>query len=347
MSRWNNDFQNQQALQKVQTGLNALEKAKIESLTPEARGEYERAIKVLKLLEARFLAFDPELFPINTWVNFSQWLLNAQNQAVAFSTDQNGGHLPALNNYLDQVLTALRPIDIKFSGNEVKALAEAGEIYRKKILEELELVKKGREETKGQHQLLLAEISQSNDSLKKLHPEQTSVFDGVIKKHEENLKAIELTYDQKLALQKPVAYWETKERYHGRLAFRFGIAAISSFIVLASTLGISIHAVLGGLGPNENPKNWQIGVLLVALFFSIWLMRIIVRLFLSHLHLSGDAAERRTMILTYLSMSREGSNFGSEDKKLILQHLFRSASDGLVKDDAAPPTPMEFLSRRF
>jgi len=37
-------------------------------------------------------------------------------------------------------------------------------------------------------------------------------------------------------------------------------------------------------------------------------------------------------------MAREGSAFEPEDKTLIVQHLFRSASDGLVKDDAAPPS---------
>ena len=155
-----------------------------------------------------------------------------------------------------------------------------------------------------------------------------------------------MTYDQKLALQKPVEYWQTKESHHKSRSFGFGIAAILVGLVLVSLLGISTYEVLSPLGANENPKNWQIGVLLIALFFSIWLMRIIVRLFLSHLHLAGDASERRTMIQTYLAMSRDGSNFGPEDKKLILQHLFRSASDGLVKDDAAPPTPLEMLTRK-
>lgn len=51
------------------------------------------------------------------------------------------------------------------------------------------------------------------------------------------------------------------------------------------------------------------------------------------------------MILTYLALSREGADVGPEDKKLILQHLFRTASDGLVKDDATPPGLWEILTR--
>ena len=52
------------------------------------------------------------------------------------------------------------------------------------------------------------------------------------------------------------------------------------------------------------------------------------------------------MLQTYLSIIREGSVFAPEDKKLILERLFHPATDGLVKDDAAPPSPLEILSRR-
>jgi hypothetical protein len=51
------------------------------------------------------------------------------------------------------------------------------------------------------------------------------------------------------------------------------------------------------------------------------------------------------MIQTFLSMAREGSAFAPEDKTLIFQHLFRSASDGLVKDDAAPPNLLGMLQK--
>jgi hypothetical protein len=112
-----------------------------------------------------------------------------------------------------------------------------------------------------------------------------------------------------------------------------------------AVLSLLAYNVLGKLSPAEQPKHWHLAVLIVAAFFSVWLVRIFVRLFLSHLHLATDAAERRTMVLTYLAMAKEDGKFGPEDKSLILQHLFRSASDGLVKDDAAPPTPLEMLTR--
>jgi hypothetical protein len=184
------------------------------------------------------------------------------------------------------------------------------------------------------------------EALKKLHSDQSGEFTKLIGEHVQNLAAIEKTYDQKLALQRPVKYWEVKEDYHRKRAVTFGIVALVSVIFAIGGLVFIAYEYLSKLQPNENPKHWQIGVLVVGAFFAIWLVRVFVRLFFSNIHLATDAAERRMMILTYLSMSREGAQFAADDKKLIIQHIFRAASDGLVKDDAAPPSMFELLSRK-
>lgn len=188
-------------------------------------------------------------------------------------------------------------------------------------------------------------LSERREKLETLHSSQTDEFKGVISKHEANLKSIEETYDQKLALQKPVAYWETKERYHSKVTKYLALAASVSALVAGLGMASLIHWIFVGLQPGQDPRHWQIGILITAAFFTIWFLRILIRLFFSNHHLATDAAERRTMILTYLAMAREGADAAPDDKKLILQHIFRSASDGLVKDDAAPPSFLEFLTR--
>jgi hypothetical protein len=125
-----------------------------------------------------------------------------------------------------------------------------------------------------------------------------------------------------------------------------GLAALSAAVLSGGGLAWLAHWALANLKPTESPQHWQIGVLVIGAFFAVWLVRVFVRLLFSHLHLATDAAERRMMILTYLSMSRQGTQFGVEDKKLIVQHIFRSASDGLVKDDAAPPSVFELMTRK-
>jgi hypothetical protein len=189
-------------------------------------------------------------------------------------------------------------------------------------------------------------LKEKTESLKKLHEDQTTDYAKLTEKHVQNLASIEKAYDQKLALQKPVKYWQTKERYHRIRSIAYGIVALVSGILAAGGLGLLAYEYLGKLSATENPKHWQIGLLVVGAFFAVWLVRVFVRLFFSNVHLATDAAERRMMILTYLAMSREGAQFGAEDKKLIIQHIFRAASDGLVKDDAAPPTLFELFTRK-
>ena len=52
------------------------------------------------------------------------------------------------------------------------------------------------------------------------------------------------------------------------------------------------------------------------------------------------------MVKTYLSLL-EGEHLSSDEgRQLILQALFRPASDGIVKDEGLPPSAFEFLTRQ-
>lgn len=182
--------------------------------------------------------------------------------------------------------------------------------------------------------------------LDELYANQNVEFSQLIATHEANLKSIENAYDQKLALWKPVEYWEARGRSHGTKSTKFAIASVVTGVFILSLLGWLAYKIFLNVPTTEKPQVWQVGVFSVAAFFGIWLERILVRLFVSNIHLSTDAEERVTMLQTYLSIIREGSEFAPEDKKLILERLFHPATDGLVKDDGAPPSPLEMLSRR-
>ena len=77
----------------------------------------------------------------------------------------------------------------------------------------------------------------------------------------------------------------------------------------------------------------------------VWLARIIVRIFLSHLHLETDAKERVTMIQTYLALLREEHALKENERQVILQTLFRPSATGIVKDDGIPPSIIDIVSR--
>ncbi len=182
--------------------------------------------------------------------------------------------------------------------------------------------------------------------LDELHENQINDFNKLVDTHKTNLEAIEKAYDQKLALLKPVKYWNARKNSHADKTKNFAIASGISGIVIFLVLGVLAYKFFLSIPNGEKPQVWQVAIFSVAAFFGIWFERILVRLFISNMHLATDAEERVTMLQTYLSIIREGSDFAPEDKKLILERLFHPAADGLVKDDAAPPSPLEILTRR-
>ena len=71
----------------------------------------------------------------------------------------------------------------------------------------------------------------------------------------------------------------------------------------------------------------------------VWLTRLSTKIFISSLHLGADAYERVTMIRTYIALLVEDKELEDDDRKLILQALFRPSSTGIFKDDGPTSIP--------
>ncbi len=95
----------------------------------------------------------------------------------------------------------------------------------------------------------------------------------------------------------------------------------------------------------ESAATWKIGSLVLLVTLSFWFIRLLVRIFLSNLHLENDAAERVTMAKTYLAMIRDDALPKGENISTVLAALFRPTGDGIVKDEGLPPTAMEWLTK--
>jgi hypothetical protein len=228
-----------------------------------------------------------------------------------------------------------------------KALMRLKKEYEDNILLQATKSQQIEELNKSLNTSFSAALEERTARFDKLIETKDGEFQNLAAAHVEQLKSIEHAYDQKLALQKPVEYWGDKERSHKIRARWFGVATVLAGAGVSAGLILLALLIFAGVPSGQNPSHFEIGVLGTAVFFSVWFVRIIVRLFFSHHHLATDAAERRMMILTYLSLVREGTQYAPEDRTLILQNLFRAASDGLVKDDAAPPTLIGELTRRL
>jgi hypothetical protein len=176
--------------------------------------------------------------------------------------------------------------------------------------------------------------------------QRESDFEKLVKEHKEEMENLRKTFREEIALRAPAVYWEAKRTGHVLMARILGGISFAAIAVAAVGLGLFIHDLLGKTPQAQAPESWRLAMLVLVGVFTVWGVRLLVRMFLSHLHLSTDAAERVVMVRTYLSLLEGDRLSGDEDRQLILQALFRPATDGIVKDEGLPPSVFEFLTRQ-
>ncbi len=172
------------------------------------------------------------------------------------------------------------------------------------------------------------------------------------------LQRLNETYDQYMTVAAPVDYWEEKRKKHSRWAKGTFVAVISTILLIGWFLSNKLEKVFN-VSVSVNPQAdmtplglliqssslWHIGTFILLTTLSLWVVRIIVRIFLSHTHLENDAAERVTMAKTYLALIRDGALNNKENIGTVLAALFRPTGDGIVKDEGLPPSAMEWLTK--
>jgi hypothetical protein len=173
-------------------------------------------------------------------------------------------------------------------------------------------------------------VTDSENSLKKLKDESAA-----------ELKAIAETYDKKMSLQSAVTYLNDKAKTHRTVAWIMGLVSLAA----AATFG-GLAVWFGATLLGSDKTDWhRIATAALAATLSFWLLRILVRMFLSNMHLATDSRNRATLMQTYLALLREGGGLQADDRELILKMLFRPFTDGLVRDDATPPGLWDIATR--
>jgi hypothetical protein len=175
--------------------------------------------------------------------------------------------------------------------------------------------------------------------------ERSTGFETLLGEHKTELANLRRTFREEMSLRAPAEYWTSKRTTHLWIAGITGILSFASIAVCGAFLVGEINSLMAKSVSGSTPENWKIAILILISLFAVWAVRLVVRLFLSHTHLTTDAAERVVMLKTYLSLLEGDSLASADDRQLILQAIFRPASDGIVKDEAVPPSFMEYLTR--
>lgn len=203
--------------------------------------------------------------------------------------------------------------------------------------------------TSAQSQLAEFAVARQQLDASSAESRQTNAmaFAALVESSKTTLEDLTATYDRKLALRKPVEYLKSQATRHDSQAVMFAI--------LAAVISLPAVAAIVFLASSLAPDNFSIQslttprflVFMVVSSVLIWLIRIVVRVMLSHVHLGTDTKERATMIEAYLSLMREGHALNEADRSLILSAIFRPAATGIVKEDSAPASMLEWVTRQM
>lgn len=184
-------------------------------------------------------------------------------------------------------------------------------------------------------------------------------FDDEYDRHKTKMTESEDFYEKKLAVKNAVTYWSKKAESHKTNSFVFGI--IAGILMILTLIGV---ASLGNYIINLDLKDangigrkiltetgalqlWVYGFFIVCMTLIIWFIRLLVKVFLSNLHLLSDAKERETMIKTYLAFEREENTLKETDRDLILPSIFRVSTNGFIKEDSTPNSPINIITKKF
>jgi ElaB/YqjD/DUF883 family membrane-anchored ribosome-binding protein len=177
--------------------------------------------------------------------------------------------------------------------------------------------------------------------------EQFSTFDTESNK---KISALEETYTEKLRLEAPAQYWDTRAKnlktngYWWTGAFSFTLLLIVGSLYFL--LWLTPDGMFADLFSGEPYAiKWAV-IYVTFLSFFAYGLRMFAKLALSSFHLSKDAEERQQLTYVYLALNKE-TEVEEKARILILQSLFSRAETGLLKDDASPTLPGASIVERI
>lgn len=199
------------------------------------------------------------------------------------------------------------------------------------------------------------EFHKSASEIAELHNTQRSSFDelqaardrehrDLVDTHKSAMGDIETTFKRELSLRSAVDYLSTKADMHQAAARKASIAAGISGAVLA---GLAIYVGVTVFKDATAIQVPRVAVAVLTATLAFWLLRILVRVLLSNLHLETDMRARSTFVHTYLALLAEGGGIKDEDRALVIGLVFRPISDGLVRDDATPPGLWDLVTKNL
>jgi hypothetical protein len=183
--------------------------------------------------------------------------------------------------------------------------------------------------------------TESHELIEHLRKEYDSLAKGCSEGHTSFMETAKTEYDEQkrfykteLALRAPVDYWASVAKHHRFWTKVWGVVFGVLMVGLIGGFLVWAHDISSFL-TDITRDSVAIALTIAAATAVFWTLRMVSKIFLSNYHRAVDAAERETMVKTFLALRHE-KNITDEQLGLVLTPLFRPGISGLVRDDSAP-----------
>lgn len=166
---------------------------------------------------------------------------------------------------------------------------------------------------------------------------------------ESELDNVKRTYEEYMGLSAPVEYWKKKKKNNLWWMVGSGVVFVLLSCVIIYALATHFEQWKTGwpIGKDIGTPYFHILSFATVAFLTIWVMRLIARLFITNLHGYIDAEERAVMTNVFLSLMNNENKVSENDRILILQALFRPSAALGRGDDGAPPHWFDVLTSKI
>lgn len=170
--------------------------------------------------------------------------------------------------------------------------------------------------------------------------QQINRFDSQMSDWQQKIEHLESTYQEKLRLEKPAAYWNAKAKSYFNHGRNWSILLGSMLVAGIVGIGLLFKSWLIGLDAGVSLNTLQ-GVILFVTLLSIYafLIKALSKMAFSSFHLQRDAEEREQLTHVYLALTHEKEDMDIEARNIVLQALFSRADTGLLSGDSGPTMP--------
>jgi len=126
MSQYSIQFEQMKFPEEIETAKKAWSGGMpLENLQERQKEDYNRLLKVLLVIEARFNSADPELYPAGIWQNLKNRLTNIKSHGNNFRQSKDPGYIQNANNEADALLNEYRVQQCNSSSENTEALSIA------------------------------------------------------------------------------------------------------------------------------------------------------------------------------------------------------------------------------